>query len=487
MNVPTHSAHSVLTLVAMAGTLGAAGAPSFGQEVVHLPGIVRDFLPSHPDFGVRPDLGMGHYAGNLDFVLGEDGRPAFTGNGFKVREQWRDRNDRPIPPHLAMRRTAVHLATTPAISGGAIVDTWNSSLGPYGGGNVGPKPPLLIGALDPAPEAPTDLGPSVGDVSYSGGGTTTLASSLHCDNLAITGDRTLRISSDVVILCEGGLWMADRATISIDSGASLDVYVMGPVAIHDSIVNGSSENYRSFTLYVLGTDTIRIADGAQIYANIVSPDAKLAMPDRSDFYGALTVGTAALADAAGVHIDVGGSVCGEPIIDTPGLASGASRGGITSADSFGQWYHDVPHVNLSGYHILELERNAGGVFEYLDDSFFPVDDQLLGNDGDHNRYFTFAFEVEFVYTACSGYFLQFEGSDDAWAFVDDQLVMDLGGIAQGTGQHVDIDRFDLEDGRTYRLRFFYAHRGSLYPVFRLRTNLPLEVNPLLAAVSGGFD
>jgi fibro-slime domain-containing protein len=480
---------SVLTALAMSTVIGVASEPATAEDVVYVPGIVRDFLPTHGDFGsIRPDLGMGHYAGNLALTLGEDHRPVFSGAGFKVRDQWRDKYGRPIPPHLAIRHSAIFLANSPVVSGGAVVDTWNSSLGPYGGSNVGPMPPVIVEELDPPPDAPTGLGPSVGDRTYTGNGTTTLASNLHCNTLEIADGRTLRIDGNIVILCDGNFLMHDDATIELhDSNDSLDLYVTGSVQIQDSVINGNDESYRNFTLYVLGSGDIRLADGAQVFAQIVAPEASLAMPDSADFYGTLTVGSATLTDAAGVHIDTGGRVCGDSIVDVAGLSSGASHGGISSADSFGQWYRDVPYVNLSDYHILELRRNEVGEFEYLDDSFFPIDDELLGNDSDHNRYFTYTFELEFVYNACDGYFLEFQGNDDAWVFVDDQLAMDLGGVGAITEQYVDFDRLDLEDGQTYTLSFFYAHRGSIYPSFHLRTNLPLETTRVILPVSVGFD
>ncbi len=126
-------------------------------------------------------------------------------------------------------------------------------------------------------------------------------------------------------------------------------------------------------------------------------------------------------------------------------------------------------VNLSMQHTIKLNL-IGGVYEYLDDGFHPADGRLLGNEGDdHNNYFTYAINAEFVYEQCTGQFVEFMGSDDAWLFIDGKLVMDLGGMRQGTEQHVDLDRLGLEDGDVYDVHFFYAQRQPLEAVFRLRT------------------
>ena len=105
----------VLSLVTAAGLLAIPMSASASEEgledkgdaprYIELTGIARDFHEKsfdsgHPDFENRPDRGFGHYMGNVAAQLGDDGKPEFTGNGFKVREQWRDSEGRPICYHL---------------------------------------------------------------------------------------------------------------------------------------------------------------------------------------------------------------------------------------------------------------------------------------------------------------------------------------------------------------------------------------------------
>ncbi|MHC4428051.1 MAG: fibro-slime domain-containing protein [Planctomycetota bacterium] len=68
---------------------------------MELTGVVRDFRErseefGHPDFERKPDHGFALYQGNVSSVIGDDMNPVFTGEGFKVLDEWRDAEGRPI-------------------------------------------------------------------------------------------------------------------------------------------------------------------------------------------------------------------------------------------------------------------------------------------------------------------------------------------------------------------------------------------------------
>lgn len=96
---------AVLSLGVVGAAVGFAppstSTTHLSPEFIEITGVVRDFRErsvhgGHPDFENRPDLGFGHYMGNIAGTLGPDGKPVFTGGGFKVGHQWTDSSGRPI-------------------------------------------------------------------------------------------------------------------------------------------------------------------------------------------------------------------------------------------------------------------------------------------------------------------------------------------------------------------------------------------------------
>ena len=95
--------------------------------------------------------------------------------------------------------------------------------------------------------------------------------------------------------------------------------------------------------------------------------------------------------------------------------------------------------------------------------------------------------AEFIYEACTGQFIQFQGNDDCWIFVNDELVIDLGGMQAGQPQTIRLDRLDLTDGDLYSFKLFFANRQSNRSSFRLRTNVQLSQEGIIPTVSAQFD
>jgi fibro-slime domain-containing protein len=81
--------------------LPASEAEEEDPESITLTGVVRDFkerseVGGHPDFERQPDSGFGLYGQNIAHEIGEDEKPVFTGNGRKMRRQYRDSKGNPI-------------------------------------------------------------------------------------------------------------------------------------------------------------------------------------------------------------------------------------------------------------------------------------------------------------------------------------------------------------------------------------------------------
>lgn len=185
--------------------------------------------------------------------------------------------------------------------------------------------------------------------------------------------------------------------------------------------------------------------------------------------------------------------------DTAASSRGSDPGGIQDEESFRLWFRDDPRVNKSKLLDIELVRQVDGSYVFDSDvndvysargGFFPIDHQLYGNSGgdgpDHNFHFTFELHTEFTYEADGAQVFTFRGDDDVWVFIDDKLVIDLGGVHSAIEQTVDLDRLDLEDGEDYKLSFFFAERHRTQSNFRITTNLKLETIQL-PTVTAAYD
>jgi fibro-slime domain-containing protein len=162
--------------------------------------------------------------------------------------------------------------------------------------------------------------------------------------------------------------------------------------------------------------------------------------------------------------------------DTPVYARPGGTGTVTGPETFAQWYHDVPGVNVTvPYEIpLQASSSRADIYEFNGVDFFPLDARGFGNEGEqHNFDFTLATHFTFRYQG--GEMFRFTGDDDLWVFINRHLAIDLGGLHQMKTGEVYLDEraaeFGITPGDTYQLHLFFAERHVKDSDFIVETSI----------------
>lgn len=146
---------------------------------------------------------------------------------------------------------------------------------------------------------------------------------------------------------------------------------------------------------------------------------------------------------------------------------------VSGPMSFDQWYRNVKDVNQP--FVLEVFfAPMNGTTSFQSRAFFPLDGKGFGNETrGHNFHFTTEIHTQFRYQG--GEVFNFTGDDDVWIFINQQLLVDLGGVHSAQSAQVDIDkaasRIGITKGQVYPFDMFQAERHTSESNFRADTNL----------------
>ena len=122
--------------------------------------------------------------------------------------------------------------------------------------------------------------------------------------------------------------------------------------------------------------------------------------------------------------------------------------------------------------FLHVPSVGLGVYQFTRDAFFWIDNRGFGNEPGSEHNFGFAMELHYDFTYQPGLTFDFVGDDDVWVFINDSLVLDIGGIHVQEPGSFNVDNIPgLEVGKSYGFDFFYAERHTGQSTIQVTTNL----------------
>jgi fibro-slime domain-containing protein len=177
----------------------------------------------------------------------------------------------------------------------------------------------------------------------------------------------------------------------------------------------------------------------------------------------------------------------------PGMA-----GGTNIFNDFESWWKtdetnsDPAKRSFETCVDIPMGKTGDGMWEF--DSyrtpsrgFWPIDDfnkhnensktscyvdplgQYKSDQPPHNMNFCMESHAKFIYT--KGQTFSFRGDDDVWVFINDKLVIDLGGIHEAKADSVKLDTLGLVENKEYTWDFFYCERQPCGSSLRIKTSI----------------
>ncbi|MDR2592490.1 MAG: fibro-slime domain-containing protein [Chitinispirillales bacterium] len=155
---------------------------------------------------------------------------------------------------------------------------------------------------------------------------------------------------------------------------------------------------------------------------------------------------------------------------------------VTLVEQVASVSHDTAFKNIVIRDSLPftLTNTTTGMYQFSrrgNSGFFWIDGRGFGNEwvseGSANHNFAFTMEMEFPFDAKSGMTFNFTGDDDVWVFIDNKLVLDIGGIHSEESASFQLSNVlpSSEMGKRHTLRVFYAERHSTGSNILIQTNI----------------
>lgn len=139
-----------------------------------------------------------------------------------------------------------------------------------------------------------------------------------------------------------------------------------------------------------------------------------------------------------------------------------------SLDAEGFWLADISESSPEGG-FFPLDN-----FQYLDSAKTILNPKFDWDVSGTKHNYSFSMKISAQFQYIRGQYFEFRGDDDVWVFIDNKLVVDIGGCHSPVEGAVNLDTLGLTEGETYPFHIFFSERNATGSNFKMRTSINLQ-------------